>query len=286
VKSNIYTTWHFIYKENNQVLIWQNSSRKAKCQALNTARSEIWISAGAWTETIREKGNIMQIIGRREQLEKKAATILARAIRRVSEQQSKVILGVVGGSSVGRILEILTSEPVDWAKLHLFMLDERAVPVDAPDSNFRLVSGIMGNHVSGDNMHPFIYEPGLPCGGASAYQALFDLHGGSFDIILLSSGEDGHIASLFPDHETIRSTSESFIMTANAPKPPPERMSASKQMLTEAGEALLLFFGEQKQQALGMFMAEQAGVEQCPARLVRDIPVHYIFNDRGGRNGG
>lgn len=186
----------------------------------------------------------------------------------------------MGGRSVGAILEGLAHMVVPWERLHLFMLDERAVPVDHPDSNFGLVSASLGDRGATANLHPFIHRPDQPCGGTRAYQQLFEQHGGRFDIVLLSSGEDGHVASLFPDHETVKNEQNAFFFTEDAPKPPPQRMTASARMLRDATEALLLFFGPEKQQPFKRFMDESLGYGACPAKLVQQIPFHFILTDQ------
>ena len=222
----------------------------------------------------------MIIRGNRAALETKAVEILADAIARGVSRKQQVVLGVVGGTSVGAILQGLALKPVPWELLHLFMVDERAVPVDHPDSNFRLVSASLGGRGAEGNLHPFIHRPDQPCGGTRAYQELFEQHGGRFDIVLLSSGEDGHVASLFPDHDTVKNEQNTFLFTDAAPKPPPQRMTASARMLRDAAEALLLFFGPEKQQPFDQFLDESLGYVECPAKLVQEIPSHFVLTDQ------
>jgi len=68
-------------------------------------------------------------------------------------------------------------------------------------------------------------------------------------VVLLSSGEDDHIASLFPNHETIKYNKDFFISTKTSPKPPKNRMSSSRKLLSKTKVSILLFFSKSKKQA-------------------------------------
>jgi 6-phosphogluconolactonase len=99
--------------------------------------------------------------------------------------------------------------------------------------------------------------------------------------VLLSAGDDGHVASLFPWHETIRSEEEFFLMTETAPKPPPGRMSASARLIGASAVAVLLFFGHEKRAAFRDYLNAERPVERCPARLINTIREHFVLTDCG-----
>jgi 6-phosphogluconolactonase len=219
----------------------------------------------------------MIIRGKRESLEKKAGFLLAQTINRILQEQPTVVLGVPGGRSVASVLRYLGTEPVEWTKVHLFMVDERFVPIDHPDSNFTQVAAAVGPYLKKENIHPFRYDPAIDGSGTEAYREELAGVGGRFDIVLLSSGEDGHIASLFPEHETVMNPDDSFIRTSSAPKPPPARMSASRKLLEGARAALLLFLGSGKEGAFSLFSDREKSVEQCPAKVVQKISIHFIL---------
>ncbi|MBT8362358.1 MAG: 6-phosphogluconolactonase [Desulfobacterales bacterium] len=221
----------------------------------------------------------MIIKGEREVLEKKAAWILAESIQEISDQQNHVVLAVPGGRSVSAILKKMEFEPVDWQKVHFFMVDERLVSIHHADSNFKLLASCVDPFVERANLHPFIHNPSNSQNALNSYKQLLREYGGQFDIVLLSSGEDGHIASLFPEHETFASKEDLFILTKSAPKPPPARMTASKRLITSSRVALLLFFGAQKQNAFTAYSDDQVPVSRCPAKIVKTIQQHYILTD-------
>jgi 6-phosphogluconolactonase len=183
---------------------------------------------------------------------------------------------------VGAVLEQLGHEQVDWQRVHLFMADERLVQPDHPDSNYRLVNSHVSSYMIPGNLHPFICRPGEEQAALVKYRQKLEKVGGQLDVVLLSSGEDGHIASLFPEHETIDSRDDFFFTTLSAPKPPPGRMSASAKLLSKASTAVLLFFGADKQQALDNFMDNSVPLRKCPAKIVNAIDKHFILTDSVG----
>jgi len=219
----------------------------------------------------------MIIRGNRQSLEKKAGALLAGMINRVLQEYPVAVFGVPGGRSIAAVLGSLSIEQVDWTRVHLFMVDERFVPVGHPDANFTAVEAAARSYIPEGNLHPFRYDPAAADHGLEAYHKELGAYGGRFDIVLLSSGEDGHVASLFPDHETILSPADSFIQTFCAPKPPPARMSASRKLLVGARAALLLFLGPGKKDAFSLFSDATTVAERCPAKLVQQVPEHVIL---------
>ena len=118
-----------------------------------------------------------------------------------------------GGSTPKRLFEVL-AEPANaarfpWARTQLFWGDERLVPYDDPDSNYRMTRLALLDHVplSPGQVHPMPVQ-GDPASAASAYQATLqayynaealDMSRPLFDVVLLGLGENGHTASLFPE---------------------------------------------------------------------------------------
>jgi 6-phosphogluconolactonase len=223
----------------------------------------------------------MIIRGSRRECERKAAWVVAEGLRQVLERQDRAVLGVVGGGSVGTVLGHLADEPVDWSRVHLFMVDERLVPLEHPDSNFQLVISFIEHFFDSANLHPYIHDPANGPAAVQRYGQLLVDHGGRFDVVLLSAGSDGHVASLFPGHETILSLDEFFILTDSAPKPPPGRMTSSRTLIGRSETAVLLFLGPEKRPAFLDYLNEQRDVEQCPAKLVKSVSERFVLTDCG-----
>jgi 6-phosphogluconolactonase len=215
----------------------------------------------------------------REALEKKAAEILAKAIRQSISKKNQAVLAVPGGRSVGAVMKRLETELIDWSRVHVFMVDERLVATGHPESNFELAKSCLAPFVPELNLHPFPLSLADHEAACDAYSSELTSYGGRFDAVLLSAGEDGHIASLFPFHQTIQSDAPMFLTTNSAPKPPPGRMSASRRLIGSSRLGIVLFFGEGKKDALNLFLDESISMVQCPAKIIDRLPVAYVLTD-------
>ncbi|WP_027339440.1 6-phosphogluconolactonase [Halonatronum saccharophilum] len=225
------------------------------------------------------------LIGERNNLERDAAKEIANTIEELLRVKSEVVVGIVGGSSVAGVFSNLLDIEVEWANVHFFMADERLVPLDSDESNFKLAKKTFLNQLleegqlSEDNLHPFRYDSDKDDYGLEGYNGEFESLGAKFDIFLLSSGEDGHIASLFSNHQSIKDQSNLYILVEDSPKLPPKRISASRKQILGAKKAIILFFGESKAQAYNSFISEGVSIEDCPARLLFKIKDSLAFVD-------
>jgi len=226
-----------------------------------------------------------RIVGAREELEEQVAKKMVKGIEALLHKNDYLVLGIVGGSSVAGIFSCLKDYSIEWNKVHIFMADERLVPLDNDQSNYKLAREaflnelIQSGKITEENLHPFIYDPNQDDKGLSNYVKELNRYGGKMDILLLSGGEDGHTASLFPDHPSIKEDSDSYILVDNSPKPPAKRISASRNLLLKAKESFLLFFGKQKADAYRRFSDDNISIKNCPAKLVKSIDESYVFTD-------
>jgi 6-phosphogluconolactonase len=102
-----------------------------------------------------------------------------------------------------------------WENTHIFLADERCVPLDSPDSNYALIRSSLPGRVPipPENIHPVPVDPDNPAASAKKYDEelryFFRLQTGAipeFDFIHLGMGEDGHTASLFPGNTAVNET--------------------------------------------------------------------------------
>ena len=184
------------------------------------------------------------------------------------------------------IFKQLARMNIEWKKVHIFMVDERLVPIEHKDSNFRLAYDsflsklIMDGLLPGTNVHPFIYDETLAEKGTEDYQDELMSLGGKFNIVLLSSGEDGHIGALYPDHSSLKNDDEYFITMHDSPKPPKNRMTMSRKLFLRSDRVLILFLGKGKQEALDRFMDKSVKTKECPAKLAQLIQKSYMLTDQ------
>jgi 6-phosphogluconolactonase len=225
----------------------------------------------------------------RARAEAQAAAIMRERLAERTDRAGRATLGVPGGRSVAGVLEELAATDAPFDAVDIFLVDERCAPLESEDSNFRVVREALLDPLAGrkaappaDRIHPFICAEGEADLGVGAYEEEFRGAATHLDIAILGVGEDGHIASLFPRRPELTETSRLFVPVEDAPKPPPRRMSASPALLTARGTmVLLLFFGEGKKSALKAFVAKEGTPQECPARLVKDMPDLWVFTDIG-----
>ena len=220
-----------------------------------------------------------------DRLLQRAALHLCEKIRGVLAVREQVNLAVPGGRNVAKIFQVMQGEEVDWQRVHFFIIDERLVPVDHPDSNYKLLQDhfidalARAGRIAPGNAHPFILDPASADRGAQHYERVLAEHGFRYDIILLSSGEDGHVGALYPHHHSFADRHHGFIVMHDSPKPPPERMTSSLSLMQTAEVAVLLFVGEAKREAYGKFNDAACPVAACPAKLVLAMKDATVFTD-------
>lgn len=219
----------------------------------------------------------MRIISEKnqEKLFSKVADIIEASIGEILKEKKIIVFGVPGGRSMPGIFSELTRRNIDWERIHIFMVDERMVPIDDQQSNFKLAKEYLIDRlkIPSSNVHPFVLEKGI-----NAYSQELKKVGGFYDIMLLSAGEDGHVGALYPNHHSIRDDSEYFIQMNDSPKLPPKRMSCSRKLLMSTKVAILLFMGVAKKDAFEKFK-NNAEVNELPASMVRSIKDSYVFTD-------
>ncbi|NLI80327.1 MAG: 6-phosphogluconolactonase [Deltaproteobacteria bacterium] len=220
-----------------------------------------------------------------DRLLQRAALHLCDRIRGVLAAREQVNLSVPGGRNVSKIFRRMQREEVDWQRVHFFIIDERLVPVDHPDSNYKLLRDhfidpmVQAGSIPPGNAHPFILDPARADRGAQHYEQVLAEHGFRYDIILLSAGEDGHVGALYPHHHSIADPHHGFIVMDDSPKPPRERMTSSRSLMQTAEVALLLFVGVAKREAYGNFNDAACPIAACPAKLVLSIKDATVFTD-------
>lgn len=138
------------------------------------------------------------------------AVFLSRA-RRAIEKRGRLDVLLAGGETPRRLYRLLAGEAsragFSWRPVHLFWGDERMVPEDSPESNFRMARETLlsGIDIPASNIHRVPTELGDASEVARRYERELREYFGnvpgfpSFDLVLLGLGLDGHTASLFPD---------------------------------------------------------------------------------------
>ena len=214
-----------------------------------------------------------------------AAHHICERVSGVLAAKPQAILAVPGGRSAATIFQAMREEQLDWRRVHFFIVDERLVPIDHPDSNFKLLREnlieplVQAGRIDPGNAHPFVLDTACADRGAARYERELAALGFRYDVVLLSAGEDGHVGALYPRHHSIADRHHGFIVMDDSPKPPPGRMTSSLSLMQTASAAVLVFAGEAKREAWGRFNDEACPVADCPAKLVLGIGDAAVFTD-------
>ena len=169
---------------------------------------------------------------------------------------------LAGGSTPKSIYALLAKQNADWAHWHVYINDDRCLPVDDDERNSKMVDEVWLSlvNIPKNQFYPIPSELG-PIAGAKSYNKTI-ANIGTFDLVLFGLGEDGHTASLFPGHEV--DNSADVVPVFDSPKPPAERVTMSQNRLNNTHEALFLVTGSGKQEAVDNW---RSGVA-IPAALI------------------
>jgi 6-phosphogluconolactonase len=174
-------------------------------------------------------------------------------------------LVLAGGTTPDRVYRQLAASPADWSHWHIYFGDERCLPADDPGRNSTMAAAAWLNQgeIPQQNVHPIPAELG-PETAAQRYATQIAA-ARPFDMVLLGMGEDGHTASLFPGH--VHPAGELVHGVSGAPKPPPERVSLSREALSDSRDVLILITGTGKHEAVQRWRAgEHLPIAQITAR--------------------
>jgi 6-phosphogluconolactonase len=158
--------------------------------------------------------------------------------------------GLSGGATALIFLGALRQAEVDWRRITLFWVDERAVSPDDPESNYGVADRILLQPL-GAKAPTAIRMPTdkMPLGQAALWydDALATyLNNGPLDLAILGVGEDGHICSLFPGHRALMEESLRAVAIEDAPKPPARRMSLTLRYVIQTKKIWLIAIGPRK----------------------------------------
>lgn len=179
-------------------------------------------------------------------------------------------VALAGGSTPRPFYERLAAADLGhgWSVLDVFFTDERCVPPDHPDSNFRMVTESLLSRVPGPG--PMVWRmPAETCDAERHDSALREFAGRTrsfLDLAVLGLGEDGHTASLFPGDPALREDERWVVRVERTPHP---RLTLTLPVLSAAGTAIFLVTGASKQAALRRFLdGENIPAARVEARTV------------------
>jgi len=209
-----------------------------------------------------------------EILAEAAARVFVEEAARAIAERGRFAVALAGGSTPEATYGVLArnhADDVDWPNVHVFFGDERTVPPDHEDSNYRMVREALLDLVPVGSVHRMCGEL-PPVEAAVSYEG--DLAGffgeiiPVLDLVMLGIGGDGHTASLFPETPALRVTDH--LAVANpVPKLDTTRLTLTVPVLNAARKVIFLVAGEGKADALQEILEGDADPSHYPAKLVQ-----------------
>ncbi|QEG00656.1 6-phosphogluconolactonase [Stieleria maiorica] len=179
-----------------------------------------------------------------------------------------------GGSTPRRVYEMLSQRELPWDRIHWFWGDERNVPHDHDDSNFRMVHTALLSKVDipPQNIHAVPVDVESPAKAAEQYEQTLrqHFHGPvpDWDLVLLGMGDDAHTASLFPDTLGLGEQKRWFIENW-VPKFDAFRYTMTYPAIESARNTWFIITGEAKQDALKQVLFGAEDPARYPSQRIR-----------------
>lgn len=194
--------------------------------------------------------------------------------RSTVQQQGVFRVSLSGGSTPKRLYEKLASSDLPWDRIEWYWGDERNVPPEDPESNYRMVREAMLDpaDVPDARVLPVPIMVDDPAAAARAYEATIrerfgDRQWPRFDLVLLGMGDDAHTASLFPETEAIAEDRRWFVENW-VPKFDAYRLTMTAPVINAAAQVWFLITGDNKREALSHVWGRERNPARFPAQLV------------------
>ena len=217
----------------------------------------------------------VQVYETPEELAEAAAREFAAKAGEAIEERGRFAVVLAGGSTPEAMYGILArdyDDRIDWSKVYVFFGDERTVPPDHHDSNHKMASEVLLDHVPVGNVHRMRGELS-PDEAAEAYEEELRTFFGTdeiprFDLILLGIGADGHTASLFPETSALE-VHDRWVVANPVLGLDTTRITLTVPVINAALAVYFLVVGEDKAETLREILENDADPRAYPARLIQ-----------------
>ena len=205
----------------------------------------------------------------------RTATLIAEMICATASMHNRCRIVLAGGRTPASVYRVLAQRTgIPWAQVDIFVGDERCVPPDHPDSNYRMIKDTLLDAVK--TPKPTAYPLQVAAGGdaaAAEYTTrLAALPEPKFDFVLSGVGADGHTASLFPGDARVMTT-PMWAMSATAPPPFPvkERVGLTLRALNSTRVQCVLCTGVDKHAIRERILANAPDAATLPAAMLSGL---------------
>ena len=226
----------------------------------------------------------IQILEDPAELASVAADKFKQLANEAVEKKGIFNVALSGGSTPKAMFDLLSEEPyrdlMPWSKIHLFWGDERHVPLDNKDSNYRMTKEHLLSKISipSGNVHRIEAENSDAKEVANKYQKhlqqyfnLSEMETPQFDLVFLGMGDDGHTASLFPGTDAVHDF-ENLVAAPWVEKFNSHRITITPKVINNSDRVIFLVKGEEKADALVRVLEGEKDIDRYPAQVVN--PTH------------
>jgi 6-phosphogluconolactonase len=234
----------------------------------------------------------IRILEDAETLSWEAAEEFTRQAGEAARSRGAFTVALAGGSTPKALYALLAAETgspfrarVPWERTHVFWGDERHVPPDHPDSNFRMAHEALLSRVPVPAPYVHRIQAENPDAGKAAAEYAADLRqffrpaAGQFprfDLILLGLGPDGHTASLFPGTAAVRE-SKALVAAPWVEKLRARRITLTPPVLNSAACVIFLVSGAEKAEALRQVLQGDYQPDRFPAQVVHPASGRVLW---------
>ena len=204
-------------------------------------------------------------------LARRAAERILELVRTAVAERGHCSVALAGGSTPRATYEVLggsaLAAALPWGAVDWYFGDERAVPPDDPESNYR--AAVETLFASRPEALARVHRmPGDAPDLEAAARAYGDALPERLDLLLLGIGEDGHTASLFPGSPALAERA-ARVAVVTGPKPPNPRLTVTPPVIENARQLLMLASGAGKADAVARALEGPPDVVAVPAQLAR-----------------
>src|SRR5579872_718572 len=213
------------------------------------------------------------------QVAEQSAARLSLVLREAASKGGAATMALSGGNSPRQAYARLAREPgVDWDKVRVFWVDERAVPPTDDRSNYRWAKAELLDHapIPATHVHRMAAERSDRAAAAIEYEKLIREHVRadgdgvpSFDAVVLGVGDDGHTASLFPGDTAVDIT-DRLVLAVPAQAAREARLTLTAPAIIHARHVFVIAIGAGKRPALERVWKRDGDVHVTPARIIRE----------------
>jgi 6-phosphogluconolactonase len=199
------------------------------------------------------------------------AEIIADLLGDAIARRGHAALAAAGGHTPAPVYTCLAGRSLQWEHIDLFFGDERAVPPEDPQSNYRMLRDTLLDQLPHPPRRVYRMEAERPDLERAAEEYAAHLPP-RLDLLVLGIGDDGHTASLFPRSPLLEEQTRR-VMPASTPSGmsgPRRRLTITPPVIAAARDSLVIAGGKTKADPVRRALLESGDAHECPARLARD----------------